>query len=591
MQIARLSLTVLLTASGAALFGPELIPAAIFSAVPAGASQWLGRRGQMAAACILAVCLGYFLTPVIMAWGNFSAALMQGVALEAPAVVLWSVLSARCCQNFLDSGKGTLSFLFLSLLPGFLTVRQGGSPAPWAGAAYILALGAVWIPGQTSLHSPRQYLGLTGCTAGILVVILGLGMSLGWPEGTALRGRVLEAGEKGLFAVNGFGTEVPLSLPDMGKISLSNPVDAGDNRLILTLTAQKGGTYYLRGRDYDTYTGTQWISTPSRREDFSGWGEAVDSVTVSIESYSGYLLLPYYPKPGTELRGGSLNLTLRDYTLDIYPEGSAVAGIDLAAYTALPEETRIWALSYLGTVPKTAPAIASLVSAACPYDTGAKPGPEDDEDFAQWFLTKGISGYCTHFATAAVVLLRAAGIPARYVTGIMVEAEAGVPTAVTAQSLHAWAEFYDVYTGRWEPLEATPPKLPQTENGMPEKHAAIVLPAVEGKYVFLLVILLVAVIYLQSRLRVWLRHFALCHGSWGSRCLAGLAEAKCLAGLLGEEPPLSLERLTQKALYSQYSLCELDMEPFRVYRRQCLRRLKRKPLRKRLHYRIGCAAY
>lgn len=591
MQIVRLGLTVFLTASGAAFLMPAAVPAAALVSVPAAAAQWLGKRWQMATACILALCLGYFLTPVLLAWGNFGSALVQGAAMTVPAVLLWAVLTAWFCQGWLQSGKGFFAHWILSLLPGFLTARRGGSPGPWTAGGYVLALALTWITARPGCRNTRQYLALLGCTAGAAAAVLSLAGIFGWPNGEALRSYTLQAGQKSLFHLTGYQPEVPLSLPDQGKIQLSNPVNAGDNRKILTLTAQKGGTYYLRGRDYDTYTGTDWVSTPSRREDFSGWGEPVDSVKISIESYGGYWLLPYYPKPGTQLRGGSLNLTLRDYTLDIYPEGSAVAGIDLAAYTALPESTRIWAVKYLDDIPRNAQSIAGAVAASCPYDTSAVPGPEEGEDFAQWFLTRGQSGYCTHFATAAVVLLRAAGIPARYVTGVMVEAQPGIPTEVTAQSLHAWAEFYDVSMGRWQPIEATPPRLPLPENPPSKTSKPLVLPKIQGKYVLLLAFSLITVVYLQSRLRVLLRHFALSHGSWGQRCIAGLAEAKLLAGLLDEKPPQSLERLTQKALYSQHSLCELDMEPFRVYRRQCLRRLKRKPLRRRLAYRLGNAVY
>ena len=54
----------------------------------------------------------------------------------------------------------------------------------------------------------------------------------------------------------------------------------------------------------------------------------------------------------------------------------------------------------------------------------------DSEDFAIWFLTEADTGYCIHFATAAVVLLRAAGIPARYVDGYVVNTQKDVPVEI-----------------------------------------------------------------------------------------------------------------------------------------------------------------
>ena len=41
----------------------------------------------------------------------------------------------------------------------------------------------------------------------------------------------------------------------------------------------------------------------------------------------------------------------------------------------------------------------------------------ENEDFVKYFLTESKEGYCTYFATAAVLMYRCAGIPARYVEG------------------------------------------------------------------------------------------------------------------------------------------------------------------------------
>ena len=46
-----------------------------------------------------------------------------------------------------------------------------------------------------------------------------------------------------------------------------------------------------------------------------------------------------------------------------------------------------------------------------------------DEDFAEYFLYTSHEGYCVHYATSAVLMLRSAGIPARYVEGYIVTNE------------------------------------------------------------------------------------------------------------------------------------------------------------------------
>lgn len=90
----------------------------------------------------------------------------------------------------------------------------------------------------------------------------------------------------------------------------------------------------------------------------------------------------------------------------------------------------------------------------------------DGADFISYFLTTQKEGYCTHFASAGVMLLRAAGIPARYVTGLVVHPDEinGSPILdglhhkrVSDRHSHAWAEVYVDGLG-WEPCEFTPGK-------------------------------------------------------------------------------------------------------------------------------------
>ena len=67
------------------------------------------------------------------------------------------------------------------------------------------------------------------------------------------------------------------------------------------------------------------------------------------------------------------------------------------------------------------------------------------------------SGYCEYYATLSVLLLRRAGIKARYVTGFArPEVELGRPYAIFRRnSSHAWVEYYD--GDQWKPLDPTPP--------------------------------------------------------------------------------------------------------------------------------------
>lgn len=73
------------------------------------------------------------------------------------------------------------------------------------------------------------------------------------------------------------------------------------------------------------------------------------------------------------------------------------------------------------------------------------------------FLTKTRSGHCELFSGALVAMLRARGVPARWVTGFLVSElnPEGGYAIVRAQDAHAWAEVY--YGGRWHTVDPTPP--------------------------------------------------------------------------------------------------------------------------------------
>ena len=77
------------------------------------------------------------------------------------------------------------------------------------------------------------------------------------------------------------------------------------------------------------------------------------------------------------------------------------------------------------------------------------------KDFVTWFLNESNTGYCVHFATAGTLMLRALGIPARYVTGYYATAYANQTVTVTTDNAHAWIEYYSDTAG-WIPLECTP---------------------------------------------------------------------------------------------------------------------------------------
>jgi hypothetical protein len=101
----------------------------------------------------------------------------------------------------------------------------------------------------------------------------------------------------------------------------------------------------------------------------------------------------------------------------------------------------------------------------------------DGTDPVEYFLTTGKKGYCMHFAAAGTLMLRELGIPARYVAGYVVKADAfsqdenGSYTAeILDRNAHAWTEIYLDNYG-WVPIEMTP-GFSGEESGLPTDKAA-----------------------------------------------------------------------------------------------------------------------
>ena len=85
-----------------------------------------------------------------------------------------------------------------------------------------------------------------------------------------------------------------------------------------------------------------------------------------------------------------------------------------------------------------------------------------NEDVSEYFLFENGKGYCEHFASAATLLYRLYGVPARYATGYRVTPDDfehstnGYWTArVTDGQAHAWVEIFLAGYG-WVPVDVTP---------------------------------------------------------------------------------------------------------------------------------------
>ena len=298
--------------------------------------------------------------------------------------------------------------------------------------------------------------------------------------------QVLEDLVKEMFHVQ---EEVPLPQMTAGDQEKQVQLDQVGKRensdtKVMTVKADSSGTLYLRGAAYDYYDGKTWRSTPGWNSwslYYSSNSSMLKSVTIQTEKVHSVMYFTYAPFDNERrVVGGRIrnDQNLKTYTMRyrdpitydpaLDDKNDDIGGEQLAEYLQLPDSTRATAESILrgrvgiptettnaGQTWRNAQHIASWVSARAKYDLNASKMPANEEDFALWFLEKAKTGYCIHFATACTVLLRAAGIPAQYVTGYMVETEMGRTTTVTEKHAHAWVEVFINGVG-WVVVEPTP---------------------------------------------------------------------------------------------------------------------------------------
>jgi len=98
-----------------------------------------------------------------------------------------------------------------------------------------------------------------------------------------------------------------------------------------------------------------------------------------------------------------------------------------------------------------------------PYSTIVSDVPQN-QDFIDNFLFTEKKGYCVYFATAATILCRMEGIPARYVEGYKMpeDKDSDGLYKVTNKEAHAWCEvLVDPDKDLWTTLEVTPSAVTQ----------------------------------------------------------------------------------------------------------------------------------
>ncbi len=160
---------------------------------------------------------------------------------------------------------------------------------------------------------------------------------------------------------------------------------------------------------------------------------------------------------------GELSRIFAEY-YDLYRINDLFEGYDFTEYDC-EEDGFIDLYNYLGGDIYSVMAVSEVIQKYLSenYKYTLEPGKTPlGKDFIQYFLEEQKQGYCTYFASAGTMLMRAMGFPARYADGFVAPKnqfnldDDGVYRAtIKDKYAHAWCEVFVPGVG-WIPVEFTP---------------------------------------------------------------------------------------------------------------------------------------
>jgi transglutaminase-like putative cysteine protease len=269
--------------------------------------------------------------------------------------------------------------------------------------------------------------------------------------------------------------------------------------------------YYWRSTVYDQYYGTGWLTSTTTKQNASAEtplipgllnGYRVVHLKVELDDPSGSLYwsgilfsvdapvtINWRVRPTSDLFADQSALLQSDmfaasstataYQADVYVSTATVNDLRTAS-TEYPEEILDRYTSIPYSVPKRvlnlarsitqgitnpydkAKTIESYLRMNYPYDLNV-PAPPEDSDVADYFLFDLKKGYCDYYATTMVILARANGLPARFVSGFAPGTYDSTKAEYIIRELnaHSWVEIYFPEIG-WIEFEPTA-SIPEIE--------------------------------------------------------------------------------------------------------------------------------
>ena len=424
----------------------------------------------------------------------------------------------------------------------------------------------------------------------------------------------------GMKTYNGSG-KISSALAEVGN-NVSSEVDFSNagalkqtGTKVMTVVTDLNGRIYLKGMSYANYENNKWsVLTDEQANDYPQDFQAFimtanyqerSTVTIDTVNKESIVYTPYYlasindtfspvcdvlvsnsdkatnysmsvmPFSESELDNFSMDFSSQVYDYDNFVK---------SYYLKLPYDTKLAMLkiaeenNLTGVSTQNIPqAVKQFVSHSASYSLNTQKVP-DGRDVAEWFLNDAETGYCMHFANAAAVMLRALGVPARYVTGYCADVVDG-KAIVTSDNAHAWVEYYDSSIG-WIPLDATSSdfEVPQaTESVQTTTQAQTTSPTVQPTtqaqttkpvktevkakistpaIIVIIILLIIALEILRIILIRYYRKYSFTHKDYKSRVICIYRYLNKLSVHSKVRIPKKIENICTKAKFSTHNISD-----------------------------------
>lgn len=495
----------------------HLVTAAVFVFTVLFSLEALLSQVNYAVNCVLEIYSKYLPCPASVVFSS-----MKSFGADYLFVLLSFLLSAVFVNSLVRIRRiyPILMLSVLVLVPCFIIVDTLPSLVPLVVAVSLLF--ALYITSFVRRKNPAQSGAVMLCATAVILIVSIIICSIfsalnykryDWQDSLlnyAERITGIKGGQGSASSISSVGNLIndTQDLTKLGKLEQQG-------RKVMRILTDKGGAMHLKGVSYANYSGNKWSiltddQNESRPQGYNSFtmakddSEKISSLSIITENGENIMYTPYFTKEipkdfetvsdvlvKNNFKYISYELSYLPYSAnEVYYSSISSSYYEYRDfvydnYTQLPEETRdklieigeqngIYLPRYGGdenddsslygykTNAQFAKLVKDFVSSRGYYSLDAEIMPEG-EDFPVWFLAKAKSGYCVHYAAAAAAMLRAYGVPTRYVTGYLVNAKAGEWTVVSSDNAHAWTEYFDDEMGCWIPLDATPPSFEPTQ--------------------------------------------------------------------------------------------------------------------------------